>query len=125
MVDCIWCQVEQFGDCDDVLFEVFEGMVQCIIDLLVLVDYWCVVDLDVLFMCVVCEIVCDLLEELIVCVKVVGLCCVDLEKMDILLILGMLGVVLCGKICDECVQLVGCVLQLLCGGFQGVVSEVC
>ncbi len=122
-VDRIRRQVEQLGDRDDALFEVFEGMAQRIIDSPALADYWRAVDSDVPAMRAARETVRDLLEEPIARAKAAGLCRADLEKTDISLISGMLGAALRGKTRDERAQLAGRALQLLRGGLQGATSE--
>ncbi|CAM0123934.1 hypothetical protein SMG44B_40454 [Stenotrophomonas maltophilia] len=122
-VDRIRRQVEQLGDRDDALFEVFEGMAQRIIDSPALADYWRAVDSDVPSMRAARETVRDLLEEPIARAKAAGLCRADLEKTDISLISGMLGAALRGKTRDERAQLAGRALQLLRGGLQGAASE--
>ena len=126
-VDRIRRQVEQLGDRDDALFEVFEGMAQRIIDSPALADYWRAVDSDVPAMRTARETVRspvrDLLEEPIARAKAAGLCRADLEKTDISLISGMLGAALRGKTRDERAHLAGRALQLLRGGLQGATSE--
>ena len=114
-VDRIRRQVEQLGDRDDALFEVFEGMAQRIIDSPALADYWRAVDSDVPAMRTARETVRDLLEVPIARAKAAGLCRADLEKTDISLISGMLGAALRGKTRDERAQLAGRALQLLRG----------
>ncbi|HIE5094321.1 helix-turn-helix domain-containing protein [Stenotrophomonas maltophilia] len=122
-VDRIRRQIEQLGDRDDALFEVFDGMAQRIIDSPALADYWRAVDPDVPAMRSARETVRDLLEAPIARAKAAGLCRADLEKTDISLISGMLGAALRGKTRDERAQLAGRALQLLRGGLQGAASE--
>ncbi|PSD33003.1 TetR/AcrR family transcriptional regulator [Stenotrophomonas maltophilia] len=121
-VDRIRRQVEQLGDRDDALFEVFEGMAQRIIDSPALADYWRAVDSDVPSMRAARETVRDLLEEPIARAKAPG-CAVRTGKTDYSLISGMLGAALRGKTRDERAQLAGRALQLLRGGLQGAASE--
>jgi len=122
-VDRIRRQVEQLGDRDDALFEVFEGMAQRIIDSPALADYWRAVDSDVPAMRIARETVRDLLEAPIARAKAAGLCRSDLEKTDISLISGMLGAALRGKTREERAQLAGRALQLLRGGLQGAANQ--
>ena len=115
--------VEQLGDRDDALFEVFEGMAQRIIDSPALADYWRAWSIRT------CRPCAPRARQCATCWRNRSRaprrpgCAVPTEKTDISLISGMLGAALRGKTRDERAQLAGRALQLLRGGLRGAASE--